>query len=81
MNNVSILHRIFGFSVMYMVVCCMLNDLLLERSPLFANGWELFFQSVLGTLIGCAIVAAAEAALPGGKTARSAQMAPPVPRS
>ena len=69
----------FGFSIMYMVVCCMLNDLLLERSPLFANGWELFFQSVLGTLIGCAIVAAAEAALPAGKTQRPAQM-PPIPR-
>lgn len=48
----------FGFSLMYMVICCVLNDLLLERSPLFANGWELLFQSAAGTAAGCAIAAA-----------------------
>ena len=48
----------FGFSVMYMVICCVLNDLLLESSPLFANGWELLFQSAVGTALGCAIAAA-----------------------
>ena len=48
----------FGFSVMYMVICCVLNDLLLEGSPLFANGWELLFQSAAGTAAGCAIAAA-----------------------
>ena len=45
-----------GFCIMYMMICGTLNDLIRGSSPLYGNGWQLFFQATAGIAIGAGIV-------------------------